>query len=179
VNLPDANINSEGNDAQNLKIHELARELIKKVDNPPNLVMLIGYIGESKSQDRVRLYLNLNFDEYVEVLRKDIRHTKEADKDMIEFGGTCIWVDKTATITHTKLQASEVRAEFLKGTISTSYLRETRRARRGIFAFPMPPPLEEPGGPTPTPNPCRSLPNEPCYTPLVICKTEPADPRCG
>jgi hypothetical protein len=77
-----------------LKEHKLVRELTKENGQPPNATSLVGYVGDSGSSDIVRVYLNLNFDEYVEVPKDGILHATEVGEDMIEFGGTLLWIDK-------------------------------------------------------------------------------------
>jgi hypothetical protein len=84
---------------------------------------MIGYVGKSGSRDVIRLYLNLNFDEYVDIPRESILHASSVSEDVIEGGGTMLWIKKEQKITHVRVESTTTEAEFLKGSIAEDYLR--------------------------------------------------------
>jgi hypothetical protein len=142
-----------------LKEHKLVRELTKERGRLPNTTSILGYVGDSGSPDIVRVYLNLDFDEYVDVRRQDILHATEAGEDMIQFGGTLLWVDKNASCKHVQVTSDEVQAQFLEGEIAGTYLDfETPETygSEGGFAIPTPYGCRRGGGfAIPTPYGCR------------------------
>lgn len=87
-------------DMDPLKEHELAKKLVghelaKNMDEtygPGNITRLDGYVGPAPSKDVVRLYLNDNFDECIDVPRKSILHAVNAPEDVLRWGGTTIWI---------------------------------------------------------------------------------------
>lgn len=108
--------NPRRDDKNPLKEHELVRKLSKNGKLQP-YVRLSGYVGRSEDNDLVRLYLNLNFDEFVDVKKSDILHAEELSPNDIEMGGTCIWIKKESEIEHVKTQAIKQQAQFLDGEI--------------------------------------------------------------
>ena len=87
------------------------------MENYSPMYAINGYIGKSDDNDLVRLYLNLNFDEFVEVKKSDILHAEELSPNDIEMGGTCIWIKKDTEIEHIKTQSIKQQAQFLEGDI--------------------------------------------------------------
>jgi hypothetical protein len=126
-------------DKDPLRIHDLAEKLAKHPREPANAVRLVGYVGKSDSNDILRLYLNLNFNEYVDIPRNKILYAAEAPEKVLEFGGTYIWVSKDTDITHVRVESTKQQAKFLEGRISRKYMR------RGISGLGYP--LFGPGPP--------------------------------
>ena len=86
-----------------------------------------GYVGKSDSNDIVRIYLNLNFNEYVEIVKSDILHVEELSTDDLEHGGTCVWIRKDAEITNVKTESLKQQAQFLEGEIARAQLKPVTR----------------------------------------------------
>ena len=105
-----------------LREHELARKLVKD-GKPVDHLTIKGYVGKSDSEDRVRLYLNKEFNDYIEIKKSDILHAEEISHEELEFGGTCIWLDKDAEITKVKIESKKQQARFMAGEITRAQLR--------------------------------------------------------
>jgi hypothetical protein len=118
-----------------LREHYLAKKLIKD-GKPVDYICIKGYVGKSDSDDIVRIYLNLQFNEYVEINKSDIFHAEESDD--IEHVGTCIWVRKDAEITRVRVEATKQQAKFMQGEIAQAQLRPTAiaEAARGLRPIP-------------------------------------------
>jgi hypothetical protein len=118
-----------------LREHYLAKKLIKD-GKPVDYICIKGYVGKSDSVDIVRIYLNLQFNEYVEINKSDIFHAEESDD--IEHVGTCIWVRKDAEITRVRVEATKQQAKFMQGEIAQAQLRPTAiaEAARGLRPIP-------------------------------------------
>jgi hypothetical protein len=63
-------------------------------------VYLVGYVGRSGSDNAIRLYPDLEFKEYFEINRDDILHSEKVSDKVMEFGGTRLWVNGDAEISH-------------------------------------------------------------------------------
>ena len=112
-------------DSGPLREHELVRKLSDS-GKPIDVIRIKGYVGKSDSNDMIRLYLNLNFNEYVEVNKSDIVHAEETDD--IEQGGTCIWINSKAEITRVKVESTKEQARFIEGQITTAQIKPTQVA---------------------------------------------------
>src|SRR5574339_978163 len=123
----------DGNDP--LREHDLAKKLLKD-GKPVDYICVKGYVGKSDSNDIIRIYLNLQFNEYVEINKSDILHAEEIDD--IEHGGTCIWVRKDAEITRVRVETTKQQAKFMQGEIAQAQLRPTPMAEavRGLRPVP-------------------------------------------
>ena len=100
---------------------QLAKKLTKN-GRPTNPMRIKGYIGQS-DWDTVRLYLNLEFDEYVTIKKENILNAEDVSEDELEYGGTCLWVDKNAEISHVKVESTKEEARFLGGLISEAQIK--------------------------------------------------------
>ena len=105
-----------------LREHELAKKLVRD-GKPVDHLTIKGYVGKSDSDDKIRLYLNKEFNDYVEINKSDILHAEEISHEELEFGGTCIWLDKDAEITKVKIESKKQQARFMVGEITRSQLR--------------------------------------------------------
>ena len=112
-------------DSDPLREHELVRKLSQS-GKPIDVIRIKGYVGKSDSNDIIRLYLNLNFNEYVEVNKNDIVHAEETDD--IEQGGTCIWINSKSEITRVKVESTKEQARFIEGQITTAQIKPTQVA---------------------------------------------------
>ena len=102
--------------------HELAKKLVRD-GKPVDYLTIKGYVGKSDSEDKVRLYLNKEFNDYIQIKKNDILHAEEISHEELEFGGTCIWLDKDAEITKVKTESKKQQARFMAGEITRAQLR--------------------------------------------------------
>jgi hypothetical protein len=113
-----------------LKEHELSK-IIREPGQPANATVLLGYVIKSGSQDTVRLAFNISFDEYADIPRKEILHSAKASEDVIEFGGTYIWIPKDLDVKVVKIESTKLPAQFLEGKIAQKYTKATEIATIG------------------------------------------------
>src|SRR5690348_1530529 len=100
-----------------LKEHEIAGKVVKG-SGYGNATLLVGYIGKSDDDKSVRLYLNLNFDEYVQVPHESILHAANAPESVLPFGETYLWIKKDDHITYVRVDSTKQQAKFLERNIS-------------------------------------------------------------
>jgi hypothetical protein len=107
-----------------LKEHVLAKTIIGEADKAGSVLRLSGYIGKSKSNRIIRLYLNLNFDEYVEIPKDSIIYATTTPPGVLEFQGTYLWINRDTDITYTHIDIKKEQLNFLRGRLSRKYLRK-------------------------------------------------------
>jgi hypothetical protein len=108
-----------------LEEHDVVKRLVKETRSPSETTMFMGYVGKSDSNDTYRLYLNLDFTEFIDIPKKSIRNAVGVSESIIPFGGTCIWVEKTAVLKYVHIESTSQQAEFLKGDIYNRYVRRS------------------------------------------------------
>jgi hypothetical protein len=110
-------------DKDPLEEHELVKNVIKDPANPINATVLLGYVGKTGSDDSIRLYLNIEFNEYVDIPKNVILHAEKAPENIIEFGGTYIWIPKDAKITRTLVSTRTEPEKIMEGEITKKFVR--------------------------------------------------------
>jgi hypothetical protein len=107
-----------GSNRGELPLHPLVVKLVSDPDNPPEIVLLTGYLGAAgKGKDAYyRIYLDSDFRTYYELLRSDVLHAEEADPSQAE-NPTKIFIKATAKFTLVQV----VEASFLQGDITSTY----------------------------------------------------------
>jgi hypothetical protein len=103
--------------------HELVKNVIKDPANPINATVLLGYVGKTGSDDSIRLYLNIEFNEYVDIPKNVILHAEKAPENIIEFGGTYIWIPNDAKITRTLVSTRTEPEKIMEGEITKKFVR--------------------------------------------------------
>ncbi len=108
---------SKSND-DTLPLNPLVGKVVTDPDNPPEVVILVGYLGAAGKDkpDSCRLYIDLYFRTYYELLIADVLYAEEpdaADPDK----PSKIFVDASAKLT--LVQALD--ASFLQGIITSTY----------------------------------------------------------
>lgn len=101
--------------AKGVPHHPLVEALAADPNQPPKrATRIFGYPGPAASPKSTRLWLDHELTGYVDVPDDAIlyHHTLADD------AGTLLWVDPTATLTHSAPQEQEVQAEFLGGAIA-------------------------------------------------------------
>jgi hypothetical protein len=95
--------------------HPLVEALAADPNQPPKpSTRLFGFPGPAADSSSTRLWLDEGLSSYVDVPDDAILHHRTLDNDE----GTILWVDPTATLTHSAPQAQEVQADFLGGAIA-------------------------------------------------------------
>jgi hypothetical protein len=173
-----------------LREHELSRKLMKD-GKPIEYLTFKGYIGKAESDDTIRLYLNKQFNEYIEIKKIEILHAEEISKEDLEFGGTCIWIEKNTEISKVKIDSRRTQAQFMEGEITRSQLKnelnlKIKQVDQGISLWsPICPSDDNPctlgfdcqvfvtaGGPL-----CLTI-GPPCPPPPHTPRCPPHTPRC-
>jgi hypothetical protein len=95
--------------------HPLVEALAPDPNQPPRkATRLFGYPGAAADPKSTRLWLDEELTSYLDVPDDAILYYRTLDNEE----GTILWVDPTATLTHSAPQAQEVQADFLSGPIA-------------------------------------------------------------
>jgi hypothetical protein len=108
------------------KPDDLVAELVPDPTKLPEVVVLRGYLGKSARARFSRLYVNLNFTEYVEVADEDVVATRALPANHNPLGGTVLWVKRNATLLRATVCSAQEHAAFLTGEITASALRRSK-----------------------------------------------------
>lgn len=92
--------------------------ILQDIDNPGGQRALVGFVGKSRRDGFVRLYVTPSFDNYFEIEKQDILKTREIDKSVSPLGGSVVWVKNTAKIAQCRMRSFEVEAEYLNGRMA-------------------------------------------------------------
>jgi hypothetical protein len=111
---------SEESSPKGLEPHPLVEKLLSSGAQPGENVTIVGYIGRSPCEGRVRIYLNLALSSYCDVAASDILTVAPVDSTS-EISPSIIWVKLGAKIDRVDTSRSTT---VLEGQIQQNYLRE-------------------------------------------------------
>ncbi len=148
---------------------EVIARLVPDPAAPPDVIVLVGFLGKSTRPRFWRLYKTLDLKDYLEIAEGDIVHSESLSTKLEPLGGTTIWVKRGARLQHSRSESMLAEADFLRGDIANNFLAATavegfwqRRAVGGFFPPPTincPPPSSIGAeGPKWLSRPCSSPP---------------------
>jgi hypothetical protein len=89
---------------------------------PQNLVVIWGFPAHSGRDDYDRLYLSLNFNEYIEFPHSGLVHVEDAGGPENPFSGAMIWLRRDTPVDHFHIQRLDLERTFLQGGIAGSVM---------------------------------------------------------
>jgi hypothetical protein len=108
---------------EGLKSHPLIEKLISGGAQPGGQDMIVGYIGPSQDDERVRVYLDLTLSSYCEIAVSDVVATASVDSQR-ESSPSIIWLKLGAKIDRVDTTRSMT---VLSGQIQQTYLQQALR----------------------------------------------------
>ena len=109
-------------DGPNVRYDDFVGRIVQDPNEPPNVMLLSGYLGSSSEEGHVRLYLDEELCRYVELPEKAIRHTQELPPEQSPLGGSLVWIDRDAEVLHGAAGSERRKATFLEGQIAQDYI---------------------------------------------------------
>lgn len=109
-------------DGPNIRYDDFVGRIVQDPNEPPNVMLLSGYLGSSSEEGHVRLYLDEELGRYVEIPEKAIRHTQELPPEQSPLGGSLVWIDRDAEVVHGAAGTERRKATFLEGQIAQDYI---------------------------------------------------------
>jgi hypothetical protein len=173
-----------------LKYDEFVSRIVTDPTNPPDVLLITGYLGKSSEPGYIRFYLDEELSDYVEIPESAILHTQEMSKEESPLGGSYVWIQRNAQLIHGPVGPGRMTASFLSGRIQRQQLAAPAAAAP-VPALPITvggPACRTDFGPCPTevgPRCTRFGPQ--CRTDFLPCQTETGpqcppptapDPRC-
>lgn len=101
---------------------DIVRALVPDPARLPDVILLVGFLGESLREGRRRLYLTPEFSDYVEFHSDDLAHSKTLDGEADPLSVTAVWLRREANLLRTRSSSREAQADFLQGGITAGYL---------------------------------------------------------
>ena len=95
---------------------DFVARIVKDPANPPQTVMLTGYVGASSEKGYTRLYFDPGLNSYVEIPDDAILHSQDS-ADPGGLGGTHLWVRRDAELIYGPAGAQRPKGKFLEGPI--------------------------------------------------------------
>ncbi len=115
---------------------EWVQKIVSDPKESPSISIISGFIGDSSEIDHIRVYLKLDLSEFIEVSEADILHSVELSIEESPYGGSKLWIRKSAEIT-TGDPAKENRskAKFFEGNVYDRYQQFGRgdTSQKGIW----------------------------------------------
>src|SRR5947209_19060749 len=101
-------------------------KVVKDPGQPPDVLLLRGYLGPSSEQGYTRLYFDAQLSNYVEIPDAAILHTQKIPAEQSALGESYVWIDKNAEIIHGKVGPNRPKAKFLEGPIFQDFMRSAQ-----------------------------------------------------
>ena len=114
------------------------REQLDAQAGEESLTTIVGFVGPSRSEDRVRVYLDLSFSSYFDVAAADVVQTARVDAND-ENSPTIVWVGSSAQVGLVRIGRLTGDASFVTGAIRQRHGRGARSARAMTLAASMDP----------------------------------------
>ncbi|HET6260707.1 MAG TPA: hypothetical protein VFG99_00525, partial [Chloroflexia bacterium] len=91
--------------------------------NPPDTILLTGFLGRSSEPDYTRLYFDAELSDYVEIPNDAILFVQPlAAEGSALAGSSYVWIQSDAELIHGKAGPNRQRARFFEGRIAQDYL---------------------------------------------------------
>src|SRR5690349_14390107 len=97
---------------------DFVARLVPDPKDPPDLMLMSGYVGASSEEGHVRLYLDEELSRYAEIPLESIRHARELSPAESPLGGSLLWIDRDAELMHGRAGEKPGAASFLEGWIT-------------------------------------------------------------
>jgi hypothetical protein len=92
--------------------------IVKDPLQPPDAIVLSGYLGSSSEPGHTRVYFDLQLSSFVEIPDDAILHVEETATGDSPLGVSYVWIKRDATLVHGRPGPERVRAKFLEGPIA-------------------------------------------------------------
>lgn len=101
------------------RMDDFVSKIVTDPKNPPNTLLLKGYIGASSEEGHIRLYLDSELSDYMEIPEAAILYSQDIPKEKSPVGGSYLWIQRDATLIHGPAVTERPKASFLEGRIMT------------------------------------------------------------
>jgi hypothetical protein len=109
-------------------------KIVKDPKNPPETLMLTGFLGASSEDGHTRLYFDAGLGSYVEIPNDAILHTEPAGDEGLS--ASYVWIKRDAVLIYGPASSQRPKGTFLEGPIMQQHLGAAGPA--AAAAQPMP-----------------------------------------
>lgn len=99
------------------RMDDFVSKIVSDPKNPPNTLLLKGFIGASSEEGHIRLYLDSELSDYMEIPEAAILYAEEIPKEKSPIGGSYLWIQRDASLIHGPVVTERPKASFLEGRI--------------------------------------------------------------
>jgi hypothetical protein len=99
---------------------DFVSKVVKDPRQPPDTLLLSGYLGKSSEEGHTRLYFDPELKSYVEIPQEAIQHWQEVSKEVSPLGGYHVWINPSAELIHGKVGPQRTKAKFFEGPIGAA-----------------------------------------------------------
>jgi len=114
------------NSSGSLNPDPIVDRIVPDPSAPPDVRVLIGFLGRSNREGRWRLYGTPGFDDYLEFDEADVVHRHSFEEHGDRLGSSVVWIERKANVQRVRTVSREAQADFLHGAIAA------RAARRRL-----------------------------------------------
>jgi|SRR5882724_681972 hypothetical protein len=104
----------------NIPLDDFVSKVVKDPKQPPDTILLTGYLGKSSEPEHTRLHFDPELKNYVEIPNDAILHTQAIPKEHSSLGGSHVWIKSDAELIHGKVGPSRTKAKFFEGPIGAA-----------------------------------------------------------
>jgi hypothetical protein len=112
---------------------DFVSKLVTDPSDPPDALLLRGFLGESSEEGCIRLYFEPELRTYVEIPTGDILHSQPIPPEQSPLGGSYVWIKRDTEVVYGKPtpRRPKARADFFRGAIMQQF---SGAAREGMEA---------------------------------------------
>ena len=93
-------------------------KLVTDPKQPPNTLLLTGFLGASSEEGYRRLYFDPQLADYVEIPNDAILHEQDVPREQSPLGSSYVWVKRDAELIHGPIGPNRLKAKFLEGRLA-------------------------------------------------------------
>ncbi len=101
-----------------LRDDEFVYHVVKDPSDPPDTLLLVGFVGKSENVDCVRVYMDVMLAAYVDIPKSAVLHGQRIPESQSPLGGWYVWVkrdlDLVDTIRNAYAKLAEVQEEYMQ-----------------------------------------------------------------
>ncbi len=97
--------------------------VVRDPAQPPNALLLTGFLGDSSEAGHTRLYFDAELASYVEIPDEAILHVEPMAREQSPLEGFLVWIQRDARLIQGKVGSPRVSASFLEGPIAAQAQR--------------------------------------------------------
>lgn len=110
---------------QKIRLDDITTKVISDPHKNDTHTLLKGYIGKSSLEKHIRVYFDIQLNNFIEVPVSGVAHCMELSATESPLGGSLLWIERSASIVFGKPQDKERPIiKFLEGDIYTAYLNK-------------------------------------------------------